>query len=202
MAAWCASGGSSLLAEAIHSVADVGNQALLRLGIVKAAKAPTKDYPYGHLREKFIFSLISAVGIFCLGAGVSIVHGIHAIVDPAAEMQQGWGLLVLGLSTLVEGYTLLVAVRAVAVGAKAAGLKFWEYIKSGRDPVSVAIMAEDGAAVAGVMIAALFTKLAEWTQNMVRAACGRAQSALAAAPHRLYAAHPARCSHHAHACMR
>jgi divalent metal cation (Fe/Co/Zn/Cd) transporter len=55
MAAWIASGGSSLLAEAIHSAADIGNQAMLRLGIVKAAKAPTKEFPYGHLREKFIF---------------------------------------------------------------------------------------------------------------------------------------------------
>jgi solute carrier family 30 (zinc transporter), member 9 len=116
-------------------------------------------------------SLISAVGIFCLGAGVSIVHGIHAIMDPAAAHETGLGLMVLFGSTLVEGYTLLVATRAVWQGAKAAGLRFWEYIRSGRDPVSVAIMAEDGAAVAGVLIAAACTKLSEATGSLVRPAC-------------------------------
>jgi solute carrier family 30 (zinc transporter), member 9 len=55
MTAWFTSGGSSLLAETIHSAADIGNQAMLRVGIVKAAKAPTKEFPYGHLRDKFIF---------------------------------------------------------------------------------------------------------------------------------------------------
>ena len=55
MTAWLFTGGSALLAEAIHSVADVGNQAMLRVGIAKAARAPTKEFPYGHLRDKFIF---------------------------------------------------------------------------------------------------------------------------------------------------
>jgi solute carrier family 30 (zinc transporter), member 9 len=58
MSAWLASGGSALLAEAIHSIADVGNQAMLRFGIVKAARKPTKEFPYGHLRDKFIFRCV------------------------------------------------------------------------------------------------------------------------------------------------
>lgn len=53
--AWCACGGSALLAEAIHSLADIGNQALLRLGIAKAQRAPTPEYPYGYMRDKFVF---------------------------------------------------------------------------------------------------------------------------------------------------
>ena len=113
-------------------------------------------------------SLISAVGIFCLGAGVSIVHGIHAIAQPATGTDLGWGLAVLVLSTFVEGYTLAVAVRAVMAGARAAGMRFWDFIKSGRDPVSVAIMAEDGAAVAGVIIAGVCTKLVQVTGSAVR----------------------------------
>lgn len=76
-------------------------------------------------------SLISAVGIFCLGAGVSIVHGIHAIVDPAIHVGSGWALAVLTMSTVVEGYTLLVAVRAVAAGAAAARMSFGAFVKSG-----------------------------------------------------------------------
>ena len=113
-------------------------------------------------------SLISAVGIFCLGAGVSIVHGIHSIIEPSDAANLGWGVTVLCLSTFVEGYTLAVAARAVIAGARTAGMRFVDYIKSGRDPVSVAIMAEDGAAVAGVIVAASCTKLAEVTSCTVR----------------------------------
>jgi divalent metal cation (Fe/Co/Zn/Cd) transporter len=58
MAAWCFSGGSALLAEAIHSLADIGNQAMLRVGIYKAAQAPTAQHPFGHMREKFIFRFV------------------------------------------------------------------------------------------------------------------------------------------------
>jgi solute carrier family 30 (zinc transporter), member 9 len=82
------------------------------------------------------------VGIFCLGAGVSIVHGIHAMHSPVANEGNMWGIATLCFSTLVEGATLLVAVRAVAAGARSAGLSFLEYVRSGRDPVSVAVMAE------------------------------------------------------------
>jgi solute carrier family 30 (zinc transporter), member 9 len=113
-------------------------------------------------------SLISAVGIFCLGAGVSIVHGIHSILEPATSVDLGWGLAVLVLSTFVEGYTLLVAVRAVQAGARAAGMGFLEFVKSGRDPVTVAIMAEDTAAVLGVIIAGVCTQLAKVTRSVVR----------------------------------
>eukprot|EP00892_Ulva_mutabilis_P008445 jgi/Ulvmu1/5973/UM026_0097.1 len=161
--AWAASGGSALLAEAIHSLADIGNQAMLRVGILKASEAPSAEFPYGHMRDKFIFSLISAVGIFCLGAGVSIVHGLHSMAHPAATVDMTWGFAALIFSTLVEGCTLLVAIRAVAAGARAAGMRFADFVKSGRDPVSVAIMAEDGAAVAGVIVASVCTALAERT---------------------------------------
>jgi solute carrier family 30 (zinc transporter), member 9 len=112
-------------------------------------------------------SLISAVGIFCLGAGVSIVHGIHSILEPSASVDLGWGLAVLVLATFVEGYTLLVAVRAVQAGARAAGMRFVDFVKSGRDPVTVAIMAEDSAAVLGVIIAGVCTQLAKVTHSVV-----------------------------------
>ena len=58
---------------------------------------------------------------------------------------------------VVEGYSLMVATRAVLQGATAAKLDFWEYLKRGLDPTSVAVMLEDGAAVTGLMIAGAFT---------------------------------------------
>lgn len=72
-----------------------------------------------------------------------------------------WGFAALAFSTLVEGFTLAVAIRAVAAGARATGMRFLDFVKSGRDPVSVAIMAEDGAAVAGVIVASVCTALVQ-----------------------------------------
>ena len=63
---------------------------------------------------------------------------------------------VLGISGLVEGYSLWVAVRAVNQGAQAAGLTFWEFVKRGMDPTSIAVMMEDAAAVTGLAIAGAF----------------------------------------------
>ena len=64
MGAYCVTGSSAMLAEAVHSVADIVNQGLLRVGINSSAKAPDAKYNYGYRRERFVWSLISAVGVF------------------------------------------------------------------------------------------------------------------------------------------
>lgn len=65
------------------------------------------------------------------------------------------GCAVLGISGIVESYSLWVAVRSVSQGAQAAGLTFWEFVKRGMDPTSIAVMMEDGAAVTGLAIAGI-----------------------------------------------
>jgi zinc transporter 9 len=63
---------------------------LLRAGAQQSRRKPTEQHPYGFHREKYIYSLISAVGIFCLGAGASVVHGIQSLLDPPELMHLGW----------------------------------------------------------------------------------------------------------------
>jgi solute carrier family 30 (zinc transporter), member 9 len=158
------SGSSALLAEAVHSLADIGNQLLLRLGIARSRKPATPEYPYGFVKDKFVFSLISAVGVFCIGAGASIISGIYAIGDVDHDVDQfGLNFIVLAISFVVEGFSCAIAVNAVAEGARKSGLSFTEYLDSASDPAAVAVMAEDGAAVVGVMIAAASTLLVKWT---------------------------------------
>lgn len=262
------------------------------MGIVRSKRAPSAMHPYGYLKDKFVWSLISAVGIFCLGAGVTVMHGfqslfiekqiehmmitgagnnaewshallsfgctrsglqsfsapqctvlailpgtshrgpavqmtpcsmlcsgnhrqcIHArqtqsckqischqnsisstsslalpayIPAPAPQYHVATALFlenshtvvmnlvrrllditlftdrnqhidphaaaVLGFSTLLEGYSLLVAIRTVTAGAASHGLPFMEFVRRGMDPTSIAVMMEDGAAVAGLGIA-------------------------------------------------
>lgn len=164
--AWvgASSGSSALLSEAVHSLADIGNQLLLRLGIARSRKAPTPEYPYGFVKDKFVFSLISAVGVFCIGAGASIISGVYAIGDVDHDVDNfGLNFIVLAVSFVVEGFSCAIAVRTVADGAQKSGLSFIDYLDSASDPAAVAVMAEDGAAVVGVAIAACATWLVKWT---------------------------------------
>ena len=73
------SGSPSMLAESVHSVADIANQALLRYGIVSSKRKPDATHNYGYHRERFVWSLISATGVFFLGSGLSISHGVNAL---------------------------------------------------------------------------------------------------------------------------
>ena len=61
-------------------------QVLLRIGILRSQRSATDLHPYGFLKEKFLWALVSAVGIFCLGAGVTVAHGVMALNSPVAAM--------------------------------------------------------------------------------------------------------------------
>lgn len=166
------SGSSAMLAEAFHSVADILNQALLRIGVLKASKMPTARHPYGYMRDRFVWSLISAVGIFFLGAGASVFHGLHTLTETRVVEGAMWSYIVLGVSVLLEGYSLMVAYRYVKAGARAKSMSFVQYIRSGVDPTTVAVLLEDGGAVAGLGIAGICTALTHFTGNAVWDAVG------------------------------
>ena len=167
-------GSSSMLAESLHSIADVLNQALLRVGLIQSQMAPNAKFNYGFHRDRFIFSLISAVGIFFLGAGASVFHGIHSLGAGADHQLESvfWTYVVLGVSGVLEGYSLHVALQTVREGAKANGQSVTKYIASGTDPTTVAVLMEDGGAIAGLMIAAVATALTHWTGSAVFDAFG------------------------------
>mmetsp|Transcript_34721 Transcript_34721/g.90032 ORF Transcript_34721/g.90032 Transcript_34721/m.90032 type:complete len:311 (+) Transcript_34721:806-1738(+) len=97
---------------------------------------------------------MSAMGIFCLGSGVTIYHGITTFLEPEPLVSLPLAYAVLGASLLVEGATLGMAYRAVRRGAEAQNMRIGEYLESQADPMAVAVLLEDGAAVLGVFIAA------------------------------------------------
>src|SRR3989338_10661779 len=70
------SGSSALFGEAVHSFADTLNQVLLLIGIVRSRKKPDRAFHYGYCSERFFWALISACGVFFIGAGVTIYHGL------------------------------------------------------------------------------------------------------------------------------
>lgn len=104
-----------------------------RYGIKASAKAPSKKHPYGYGNERFIWALISAVGVFFLGAGTSMYHGIHSLMEPHSIEHIQVALGVLGISFIAEGYSCSVAVRSIREAAKAEGISFGKYLREGRD---------------------------------------------------------------------
>lgn len=159
-------GSGAMLSEGIHSLADVSNQVLLALGIARSERAPDERHPYGYGKARYIWALISAVGIFFLGCGVSLAHGVESLFGDHHEVESlGIAAAVLCFALVIEGGTLVVAYRAVRNQAKAKAMTMREYFKRGGDPIGVAVLLEDAAAVFGVIIAAVTLGLADLTHD-------------------------------------
>ena len=112
--AYFATGSGAILSEAIHTFADLLNQILLLVGIKRSAHGANEDYAYGFGAERYVWALISAVGIFFLGCGVTVYHGVSSLLHETAPVSgYGWAVGVLVVSFLIEFYVLSVAVRSV-----------------------------------------------------------------------------------------
>lgn len=164
---WLSTASHVMLAEVVHSAADFTNQALLAYGLSSSRRAPDALHPYGYSKERFVWSLISAVGIFCLGSGATIIHGIQNLWTSQPPEHIEYAALVIGGSFIIEGASLVVAIHAVRKGAAAEGMKVRDYIWRGHDPTAVAVMTEDGAAVTGLAIAAASLVAVNATGNAI-----------------------------------
>lgn len=154
------SGSGALLSEAIHSFADTANQALLMVGIKRSAKKATKEFSYGYGKERFLWALISACGIFFVGAGATIYQGINALLRAEHIEVGGIVFVILAISFVVESGTLFVAYRELR---KVSGkMKLKKALKHG-DPATIAVLYEDGIAVLGVAVAFVSILLTEIT---------------------------------------
>ncbi len=144
-------GSGAMLSEGIHSFADTLNQILLMVGIVRSDRKPDDKYRYGYMAERYVWALISAVGIFFLGCGVTVYHGVHSFLHPQAIESASTAIGVLLFALAVEGVVLAIAYKALR---KAAGDKpFLPYLRTEADPSAVAVLLEDSAACLGVIIA-------------------------------------------------
>jgi zinc transporter 9 len=164
LVAFFLSGSGAMLSEAVHSLADTSNQALLYLGM-RLAQRKHEDYPYGRESERFVFGLLSAAGIFFIGSGVTLYHGIDSLLHPDMPELGLSTFAVLGASAVIEGGVLVVAVRALAQGK---GSMSWRaYLRDKADPATVGVMLEDSAAVFGLFLAAAGIVLTHYTQSPV-----------------------------------
>ena len=161
--AFLLSGSGAMLSEAIHSFADTLNQLLLYIGIRRSNRPADRRFHYGYGSERYLFSLFSAIGIFVLGCGVTVYHGISSLLRPHELSLDIWTFVILGISLVVEAYVLWKAV--LAVRAQKGNTPFWSFVRNSSDPTIVAIIFEDAVACLGVLVASLGIALSAWTEN-------------------------------------
>lgn len=164
------SGSSSLFSETVHSIADTANQALLLVGIVKSRRAPDEDSSYGYGLERFFWALISACGVFFVGAGITVYHGIDTLLHPGHLIYKPEVFIILAVSFVVEFITFSIAIRELW-GERAKDATISEALRDG-DPTVLAVIYEDGVAVSGVFVAAVGVGLSYFTGNPVWDAVG------------------------------
>nr|CAD7194793.1 unnamed protein product [Timema douglasi] len=170
--AWLYTGSHSMFSECIHSLADTINQLILAFGIHKSVQRADPDHPYGYTNMKHVSSLISGVGIFCVGSGLSLYHGVTGILHPAEMQSFFWAFFILGGSLVSEGATLLVAVNSIRKGASTNSMTFMEYVLRGHDPSVNVVLMEDFAAVIGVGVAATCMGLTSYLGSPIPDAMG------------------------------
>lgn len=161
-----------MFAECIHSLADTTNQLILAYGIHKSTQSADPDHPYGYTNMKYVSSLISGVGIFCVGTGLSFYHGILGLMYPTPCTDYFWAFCILGGSLLSEGATLMVAINSIRQSAKQSNVSFREYVMRGEDPSVNVVLFEDAAAVCSVFLAASCMGLSVYTNSPVPDAVG------------------------------
>jgi cation diffusion facilitator family transporter len=148
------SGSASMTAEAAHSWADTGNEVFLLIANRRSSREADERRPLGYGREAYVWSLLAAVGLFVVGAVVSIWRGITELLHGAdAGEDYRVAYLVLAIAFVLEGTSLLQAVRQLRREAASLDREVLEYALRTSDPTVRAVFAEDSAALIGIAIA-------------------------------------------------
>jgi cation diffusion facilitator family transporter len=164
--AWLLTGSSSMLAEAIHSVADSGNQGLLLLGGKRSTRKATPEHPFGYGRERYIYAFIVSIVLFSVGGLFALYEGYHKIQHP--EPIDGWRwvpVLVLVIAIGLEGFSFRTAIQE---SNHTRGTTPWvSFVRRAKAPELPVVLLEDAGALIGLVLALFGVVLTLITGNGV-----------------------------------
>jgi cation diffusion facilitator family transporter len=147
------SNSAAMISEGIHSLVDTVNQILLLYGLKQSQKPADALRPFGYGKELYFYSFIVSILIFGLGGGISIYQGISHVLQPEPLEDPTWNYVVLALSILFEGASLVVATKEF--NRSRGELSWWNAIVRSKDPSNFLVLFEDGAAVSGLLVVML-----------------------------------------------
>ena len=168
-AAWL-TGSGSMLAEAIHSFADAGNQVLLYLGLRQSIRPADAEHPLGYGKSSYFWSFIVAMLLFSVGGLFSMYEGVHKYQHPEPLSQAWVALVVLGMAFVLEAFSLAGCLREIrhVRGER----PFLEWLRNTRNAELTVVLGEDTAALLGLALAFVFVSLAALTGNATYDAIG------------------------------
>ncbi|WP_439592762.1 cation diffusion facilitator family transporter [Microbacterium sp.] len=169
--AWFLSGSASMLAEAIHSVADSGNQLLLLLGGRRARKAADKEHPFGHGRERYVYAFVVAIILFSVGGLFSIYEGVDKLIHPH-EVENVWipiGVLIVAI--VLESFSLRTAIQE-SNHVREKGQSWVSFVRRAKAPELPVVLLEDVAALTGLAFALFGVGMTAITHNPLFDAIG------------------------------
>lgn len=144
-------GATSLLAEAVHSAADTGNQALLLLGASRSEREATARHQFGYARERYFWSFIVAVVLFVMGAVFSIMEGIEKLRHPTPMENQSIAIVILGIAVVLESWSFRTAIKAAA--EIKGSLSWGTYLSQTKSAELPVVLLEDLGALVGLVLA-------------------------------------------------
>ncbi len=156
-------GSSSMLSEAIHSLADSGNQVLLIIGNKRSQRPADAQHNFGYGRRRYVYGFIVSVILFLVGGLFSLYEGIHKFTNPE-EVRDAWiAFLVLGVAIVLESFSLRTAIREARLAK--GGRSYARFLRDSRQPELPVILLEDAGALVGLVFALLGVSMAVVTGN-------------------------------------
>lgn len=151
-AAWFFSGSAAMLAEAIHSVADSGNQLLLLLGGRQSRRAADAEHPFGYGRERYVYAFVVSIILFSVGGLFSIYEGVDKLTHPH-ELENVWlPVTVLLIAVVLESYSLRTAIHESNL-VRTKGQSWVSFVRHAKAPELPVVLLEDVAALTGLVFA-------------------------------------------------
>jgi cation diffusion facilitator family transporter len=163
-------GSGSMFAEAIHSTADCGNQLLLLFGLKRAQAPANALHPLGSGREIYFYALIVALLLFLVGGAFSVYEGVHRLMHHEPLSNPVVALVILGVSVVLEGFSLAGAIREIRKGSPNKSL--WRWFRETRESELLVVAGEDVAALLGLAIAFAAVLMTMTTGNPAYDAAG------------------------------
>jgi cation diffusion facilitator family transporter len=149
--AFALTGAASMLAEAIHSLADTGNQGLLFLGGSRSKRRATELHQFGYGRERYFWAFVVALVLFSLGAVFAVYEGVNKLIHPHELEDPAVAFAVLGLAMLLEAFSLRTAIREA--NRERRGRSWWRFIRTAKSPELPVVLLEDLGALLGLSFA-------------------------------------------------
>ncbi len=157
-------GSAGLLAEAMHSLADTGNQALLMFGSRRGKRRADAAHPFGYGPERYFWAFVVALVLFSLGGLFALYEGVDKLLHPHEVESVGVAFVILGVSVVLESWSLRTAVHE-SRPSKRPGASWWRFIHTTKSPELPVVLLEDSGALIGLFCAVVGLTMAEITGN-------------------------------------